>query len=651
MVGLLVWLSVPLFAQEEIEHATGGSEASASVLESAQICRERGRRGLEEWTRRVVEDPTSRLGEHALEALGVSVRALTLSDPSLQNLVRAGRERLRAQQNADGSFGRSIEARSATYALMGAFSETDTAYQKALAFLLRSLRSPTALPQDPNVKNAMEFLERRSGARGAPVPLPVDRRELWLAFVDSKDDVRTTYRTLRLSFEQVLIRPLVTPDSLRRLHLEVQVLDSYHSPWLVTSRGSRHWPRALAEKLYRSCGEEDGLWGDSLATDASALATGYALLLDHALRPWLTGTPLPARYSDEELVYAELNSDCEGCHRRLQPHLVEQWEKSPHAESRVGCAGCHGENHSKMFREKGRVSPSVCGECHARQVKEFARSRHAKAEETLVRSALFHSTPPAARTACLNCHAIGARHVDGSSGSCHHCHSGHQFLAAQAKEPEACTVCHTGADYPQDRAYELSKHGVLYLQTRDPAIAPSCVTCHNPGGTHDDSFGMTIGGIGVGAILEGTDPPIPMPSISTGEFHKGRAEMVDVCADCHSRRFSRDTLAAADQLKSEGDAHLRQAVQRLRTMASRLPNPASLGPFGGEQVRLPHSVVGAEAMNMFYDMWRFHYASTWKGAYHNSPSVANLQSRPGLEHDLERIRAACERVERSESKE
>ena len=59
---------------------------------------------------------------------------------------------------------------------------------------------------------------------------------------------------------------------------------------------------------------------------------------------------------------------------------------------------------------------------------------------------------------------------------------------------------------------------------------------------------------------------------------------------------------------------------------------------GGEQVRISREIRGAELLNRFYDMWRYNYNWTWKGAYHSSPSVANLKSRPGLQDDLDWIR-------------
>jgi hypothetical protein len=355
-------------------------------------------------------------------------------------------------------------------------------------------------------------------------------------------------------------------------------------------------------------------------------------------------TEVRRRYIEgtEPADYAELRGDCVECHRRQQPNLVHQWEISPHAQKGVGCDSCHGKNHSQIFRENGRVSPYVCGKCHTAQGKEFAKSRHAHAEETLLKSALFAATPEASRASCEGCHRIGATHLDGGRGGCNFCHPGHTFSAADAREPEACTGCHTGEDYPQDIAYWTSKHGALYLRSRDAKVAPTCATCHHPNGYHGDDFGVSIGGGGTGGVLAGQSPSIPMREITSEAFSVKRSAMLAVCGACHSFRFAEASLKQADAVKAEGNALLAEAV----TLIKALHQEGLIGggkdfnlQLGGEQLPVDPTLPGGELLNRFYTMWRFHYVWAWKGAYHASHSVSNLQSRPGLKRDLEFIRA------------
>jgi hypothetical protein len=247
----------------------------------------------------------------------------------------------------------------------------------------------------------------------------------------------------------------------------------------------------------------------------------------------------------------------------------------------------------------------------------------------------------------MACHRIGERGTGAAPGNCNYCHPGHAFSAKQAREPEACTVCHTGADYPQDDAYRLSKHGALHATARDEHTAPTCATCHQPDGRHDDGFGITLGGSGTGAVLAGSDTPFAMREITASAFAEHRAAMVAVCARCHSSRLAEQSLREADALKREGETLLREGASLLRDAHARgwlgLPPDDEL-VLGSEQLRPDPNVAGARALERYYDMWRFHFAASWKGAYHQSPSIANLRSGRGLREELELLEAEVARL-------
>jgi hypothetical protein len=138
---------------------------------------------------------------------------------------------------------------------------------------------------------------------------------------------------------------------------------------------------------------------------------------------------------------------------------------------------------------------------------------------------------------------IGRINPDGSLGSCSACHARHSFSSAQAREPEACGKCHLGPDHPQIEVYQESKHGILYAANksrlnmdkrswvvgRDYSAAPTCATCHMgatpaQAATHD-----------VGTRISWTlRPPI---SKKLENADKRRADMQDVCNNCHARPF------------------------------------------------------------------------------------------------------------------
>lgn len=449
---------------------------------------------------------------------------------------------------------------------------------------------------------------------------------------------RSTYRELQLHFEDYL----TGPRALERVHAAASVLAGYGSPKLVTAGGRVvFWAEEILRAARFYWNPTAGAWGEQPSGPPDAVSTAHALLALEALAPW-AAVGREALLAAEEAGQAEpahpaeLRGGCEDCHRRLEPGLVQAWEKSRHHAERVGCDACHGRNHSLIFRENGRVSPRVCGRCHAEAVEEFSASKHAAAWDTLKASALYAATPPAARSSCESCHRIGLPHEDSSRGACNHCHAGHELSAASAREPEACTGCHTGDDYPQDAAYWSSKHGALYARDRDSTTAPTCATCHHPGGRHGDGFGITIGGSGRGGALAGEATLADLTIVSPLDFAAKRAEMVGVCTACHSSRLAEESLRRADEVKREGTALLSEAARILS--ASQLKAP---------QLRVDPAAPGAEALNTFYDMWRFHYPQTWKGAYHNAPSVSNRWSRTGLEHGLARIRAEALKLPRS----
>jgi hypothetical protein len=131
-----------------------------------------------------------------------------------------------------------------------------------------------------------------------------------------------------------------------------------------------------------------------------------------------------------------------------------------------------------------------------------------------------------------------------------------------------------------------------------------------------------------------------MRSFTAAEIAERRAEMIGVCATCHSSRFSEASLREADAIKTEGDEMLAEAAEILRALhAEGLVGEAGLPLLlGGEQLRSDPSIPGSDLLDRFYRMWRFDQAWAFKGAYHSSPSVANRQSLPGLEEGLEYVR-------------
>ncbi len=331
---------------------------------------------------------------------------------------------------------------------------------------------------------------------------------------------------------------------------------------------------------------------------------------------------LGVRYGHVAVDWVDSES-CVGCHRGRDARLVAQWIDSPHFDARVGCEGCHGTDHDEMFAVKGDVSPKVCAACHPAAYEGFAASEHAEGEIDARDNPRFKVAPEAVqRQGCLSCHSIGKARADGTVGRCNDCHSGHRFSREEAREPEACEVCHMGPDHPQAEAWAGSKHGILYRSVKDSSLAPSCVGCH-PGGPTGHNFDID------------------------------REEIVGTCLRCHSGGFTRRHMADADEIRRIADGLVQEAGQIIRELEregllTRMPDDRPPHPDVGHAL-----VLGAKSQlysdtttveQIYFEMTKFHHATTFKGANHFSPDHVHWLGYAELQADLTRIRDEAERL-------
>ncbi len=239
------------------------------------------------------------------------------------------------------------------------------------------------------------------------------------------------------------------------------------------------------------------------------------------------------------------------------------------------------------------VSPRDCGKCHEREVKEFSESHHAYAgnimgsldnvlaevvegNQGFVTAGFPEGVSAAAVNGCWQCHGsvvkvladgsldpatwpntgIGRINPDGSRGSCSACHSRHTFSAKQARYPENCGKCHMGPDHPQIEIYEESKHGIAFhanidkmnmdnpkwIVGEDYNAAPTCATCHmsatpNQPVNHDVGMRISWNNRPVMSVRpEVSDKKMGLPGANVN-WQTRRANMQDVCLNCHNQKF------------------------------------------------------------------------------------------------------------------
>jgi len=278
-------------------------------------------------------------------------------------------------------------------------------------------------------------------------------------------------------------------------------------------------------------------------------------------------------------------SECLECHRDMSPALAEQWRLGAMGQAGVNCYDCHRAEKGDVdamdhngYTIALLVTPKDCGRCHEREVEEMTGSHHAKAGQILNTLDNYLGEvvggPAAVSVGCRQCHGskievlengkldpatwpntgIGRINPDGSSGTCSACHTRHRFSRMQAREPENCGKCHLGPDHPQREVYEESKHGILYEAFKDQlnmdrktwvvgvdyVDAPTCATCHmsatpGQGVSHD-----------VGSRISWTLRPVVSKKMENWE--KKRADMQDVCFQCHARPFVEGFYMQFDEL-------------------------------------------------------------------------------------------------------
>ncbi len=340
-------------------------------------------------------------------------------------------------------------------------------------------------------------------------------------------------------------------------------------------------------------------------------------------------------------VYTEMDPGfCMECHQRVSPGLFQSWVESKHARKGVHCMTCH-IDHQAASEQKAMVFPEKCGECHSKQLEEFKKSRHSISWDRMRIQGEYLAIPQEIRTAyCERCHIIQKR--------CNSCHTSHRFSLKESKDPAACGSCHLGPDHPHKEMYETSLHGIVYKLTQNPDRAPRCVTCHMPGGTHNSGFGIARGPVGTGEkVVDLREAPI-----SKEEEGRRREEMLRVCTQCHSRRFAKEQLENADQVKAEGFVLLEKGKDEILqvekegglypSIAERFPHPTE-----GRKLVLadPQLYVGTSHIErLFFTMFKFHSIRVWKSGYHFSPAYTHGHGWSEMQMDLIDIQAEAQRL-------
>jgi len=241
----------------------------------------------------------------------------------------------------------------------------------------------------------------------------------------------------------------------------------------------------------------------------------------------------------------------------------------------VGCIDCHVDINTKNKADHRKdikmPTADVCGNCHLQEYAEQQSERdtilwpknqwprgrpsHALDYRANVETDIYAGmSQREIADGCTMCHT--------NQNKCDNCHTRHEFSVANARKPEACGTCHSGADHNNWEAYNGSQHGLGYqaskdqtnwnIQLKDAVVKggqrfPTCQSCHME---YQGKFSHNT----VRKVRWANYPFVPgIREPVFGEWGQKRLDAwVKTCTTCHSERFARAWLEFMDNGTSEG---------------------------------------------------------------------------------------------------
>ncbi len=377
--------------------------------------------------------------------------------------------------------------------------------------------------------------------------------------------------------------------------------------------------------------------------------------------------------------------ECVDCHSQTTPGAVGDWQNSKHFENDIGCASCHGEEHTTAddVAEVQLPTAQTCAECHDTQVTQFSKGKHAAAWASLKAMPTTHQLPMAlidGMKGCGGCHKLGLKSEEeiknlkakGSNfghASCDACHTRHTFSVKEANDPQACRTCHMGFDHPQWEMYSSSKHGVRYSLKQngvlpENAAAPTCQTCHMPDGNHEvrTAWGFLAVKLplpedeqwkadqitilqALGVLDPEGNPTARLDIVRAADvarldqesFDIERNKMLKICSDCHSDNFAGAELAKGDDMIREVDHLLAEAIRIIADLYKDgvLPKPESYA-YAFPDLLTFHDAPTPIEQKLFV-MHLKHRMRAFQGTFHANPDYALWYGWSEMVRDLAEI--------------
>ena len=386
---------------------------------------------------------------------------------------------------------------------------------------------------------------------------------------------------------------------------------------------------------------------------------------------------------------------CVDCHKNSNPGIVADWQLSKHGQAGLGCAICHGSEHSSANDvDKAQIpTPDTCAPCHNDKVDQYKKGKHALAWAAMKAMPTMHWQPSIlteGMKGCGGCHKIGVKTEEEikalkktnpgfGTASCDVCHARHLFSTEEARQPQACQTCHMGFDHPQWEMYSSSKHGVRALLKQnkvlpETASAPTCQTCHMQQGNHEvrtawgflavrlpmpedvswaedrktilqalgvmDPAGNTTGRLDL--IKEAQ-----VARLTKEDWQKERDKTVATCKQCHSVNYVKSELQKGDQMVRETDHLMAEAIR----VVAGLYQDGTLAKPESYSYSFPDLLTFQDAPTpieqKLFVMFLEHRNRAFQGTFHSSPDYAWWYGYSEMQRSLSDIKYLAEELRRN----
>jgi len=379
-------------------------------------------------------------------------------------------------------------------------------------------------------------------------------------------------------------------------------------------------------------------------------------------------------------------SPCIGCHIKVTPGIVRQFlsGKMGQPEADVDCSDCHGSEHRTMddWAKAQIPTPETCADCHEEKVEEFKKGKHAYAWAAMKAMPMVSHQPVAVTgeegfKGCSGCHKIGLKPEKDlkegrfryGTGSCDACHTRHAFSVKEARDPRACMTCHMGFDHPQWEMWSTSKHGTIWQIEGNTGRAPTCQTCHMKDGNHAVMTGWGFLALRVPeedkawwkdrvtilqalGVLDRKGNPTErfeavkaakLARLTKEDWQHERDRMLDICSECHSRRYAEIQLNQADSIIKAADGLMAEAIRIVQGLYDdgilKKPEGARYAPDLLQFYENPSSIE-----QELYVMFLEYRMRAFQGAFHMNPDYMHWYGWARMKESLRKIRDEANRL-------